>query len=93
MNDGASNPACPRRIWCFFPLILLPAALPVTNLAHGASSHSREKIAPSKPGTKHLGCRRDHSGLSTMKYPQIAIQEISLSAPTGALEGTRAAMS
>ncbi|WP_205207133.1 hypothetical protein, partial [Asaia sp. As-1742] len=28
---------------------------PVVNLAHSASFHSDEKIAPSKPGTKHLG--------------------------------------
>ncbi len=26
----------------------------VVNLAHSASFHSREKIAPSNPGTKHL---------------------------------------
>jgi hypothetical protein len=27
----------------------------VKNLAHSASLHSRENIAPSKPGIKHLG--------------------------------------
>src|SRR6516165_9006594 len=27
----------------------------VKNLAHSASFHSRERIAPSKPGIKHLG--------------------------------------
>jgi hypothetical protein len=40
-----------------------------------------------------LGCRRDHSGLSTIKHPPVAIQEISLSAPPGAFEGARAAVS
>src|SRR5271168_1622185 len=31
------------------------AGASVKNLAHSASFHSSEKIAPSKPGTKHLG--------------------------------------
>src|SRR3954447_16027103 len=30
------------------------AGAPMQNLAHSASFHSREKSAPSKPGTKHL---------------------------------------
>ena len=30
------------------------AGAPVKNLTHSASFHSREKIAPSKPGIKHL---------------------------------------
>ena len=28
---------------------------PMVNLAHSASFHSQDKIAPSNPGTKHLG--------------------------------------
>jgi CheY-like chemotaxis protein len=31
------------------------AGAPVENLAHSASFHSLEKIAPSNPGIKHLG--------------------------------------
>src|SRR5215212_4914741 len=32
------------------------AGAPMENLAHSASFHSNEKSAPSKPGTKQLGC-------------------------------------
>src|SRR5271165_6084291 len=47
----------------------------------GACAHNRPRLST------------DYSGLSAMKDPQIAVQEISLSAPTGAFEITRAAMS
>jgi len=34
---------------------LCRAGAPVENLAHSASFHSLDKIAPSNPGIKHLG--------------------------------------
>ena len=37
------------------------AGASVEYLAHSASFHSTEKIAPSKPGTKHLGPKADHA--------------------------------
>src|SRR5919206_2615724 len=36
---------------------LCRAGAPVENLAHSASFHSRDKNAPSNPGTKHLAGR------------------------------------
>src|SRR6516165_3596791 len=39
----------------------------VKNLAHSASFHSREKIAPANPGIKHLG--GDHRSTACTKSP------------------------
>jgi len=45
------------------------AGASVKNLAHSASFQSLEKIAPSKPGTKHLG----KVGNNTETNAQIAL--------------------
>jgi IS5 family transposase len=39
----------------------------VQNLAHSASFHSREKIAPSKPGIKHLASTKPGAIQSAMQ--------------------------
>src|SRR5690242_19107488 len=39
---------------------LCRAGAAVKNLAHSASLHAREKIAPSKPGTEHLALHQQY---------------------------------
>src|SRR3954471_6365947 len=42
------------------------AGAPMQNLAHSASFHSREKSAPSKPGTKQVGWGQKSAGRRSM---------------------------
>jgi hypothetical protein len=40
----------------------------VKNLAHSASFHSREKFAPSNPGTKQLAKAYDEDDITVTRY-------------------------